>query len=150
MIASVEIQGLRLSIRCNSRERLAKTRAELEAWLGDSISHRADSHEDPEKQLKQAWQSRNERSRAQVPLPAELHDEVRAMLLDRMRAWCDEPIPTLGGKTPRQAVGTAAGRDDVSLLLFRQQQIFDRGQGLPPLDLAEIWADLGLTPPAAT
>jgi hypothetical protein len=68
------------------------------------------------------------------------------MMVDRMRSWLDEPIPMLNGKTPRAAVRTKKGRDDVIHLLTRQQQIFASEPSLPPIDLRTIWAELNLPP----
>jgi hypothetical protein len=43
------------------------------------------------------------------------------MILDFKRRhyadWLDQPLPALGGKTPRVAVRTKAGREQVDLLL---------------------------------
>jgi hypothetical protein len=54
----------------------------------------------------------------------------------------------LGGKTPRQAVRTERGRDDVTLMLVRQQSLFEQGAGMPSIDLTDVWHELGLTPRA--
>jgi hypothetical protein len=50
-------------------------------------------------------------------LPAEVAAQVQAMMLARMRDWLVEPIPMLGGKTPRHAASTERGRNDVTLML---------------------------------
>jgi hypothetical protein len=79
-------------------------------------------------------------------MPAEVAQQIQATLLERMRTWVDEPVPMLSGKTPREATRTARGRDDVTLMLVHQQQLFDAGEGLPKIDLTEIWRTLGLQP----
>jgi hypothetical protein len=55
-------------------------------------------------------------------------------------------IPALGGKTPRQAVKTAAGRLKVSALLrdFENLEAHKRQSGEPYCDVARIRAELGL------
>jgi len=58
--------------------------------------------------------------------------------------WLDQPIPMLGGKTPRQAVRTARGREQVDALL----KTIENGEArLAPgarLDLRPMRRELGL------
>ena len=53
--------------------------------------------------------------------PADLPPEAAAQLQDHFDRicmnWLDENIPALGGKTPREAVATAAGRAKVLRLI---------------------------------
>jgi hypothetical protein len=65
-----------------------------------------------------------------------------------MRKWLDDPIPMLGGRTPREAARSERGRDTLTHMLVRQQEVFAAGQGLPVVDLSEIWKELGLQPRA--
>jgi len=151
LAASITLKGSRLQIRCNSRRRLDETKALVEKDLVGAITHQADSFEDPSASLDEAWERRLERPAAEKPppeLPPEAAQAVRDMLLERMRRWIDEPIPLLSGKTPREAVRSADGRDKVSHLLFRQAQAFRDGPSGAGLDLDEVWRELGLTPPA--
>lgn len=149
-IATLELTDGTMDVKCNSRRRLDEMKGRLANLLGDAAVHRLDSHEDPSKHIEEAWHDRGKSPPTPEPkpeLPPEANEALRAMLLERMRRWIDEPIPVLGGKTPRQAVRSAAGRDHVTLLLCRQQEIFDGGGGLPAVDLTEIWSSLGLRRP---
>jgi hypothetical protein len=137
-----------LSVQCDSRERLQTIKIRLNELLGDTLTHRADAYEDPAVSVQRARKSgeRPASPREAPELPKDVAVRMQAVVLERMRDWLDEPVPMLGGKTPRQAARTERGRDDVTLMLVQQQQLFDRGGGMPKIDLTEIWHSLGLTP----
>jgi len=148
-IAQLKLDGTTLRVRCNSRRRLDEMKTLVEKHLAGAIVHRLDSHQDPSVQIEEAWANRTKRPRPpedRPELPPEAQKAIEQHLLEQMRRWIDEPIPLLGGKTPRQAVRSSVGRDHVTHLLFRQQEIFTQGSGLPAIDLTEIWTTLGLTP----
>ncbi|HEX7478375.1 MAG TPA: MbcA/ParS/Xre antitoxin family protein [Polyangiales bacterium] len=149
LLARLVLRGRKLSVECNSRKRLENTKALLQDALGAALLHRADTHTDPQVLLKDARnQDHTASPMPQLEFPPEAKLQIQALLLERMRRWLDEPIPMLGGKTPRQAVRTERGRDDVTLMLTHQQQLFAAGPGVPPIDLREIWQALGLEPRA--
>jgi hypothetical protein len=61
--------------------------------------------------------------------------------------WPDEPIPALGGKTPRQAIRTPAGMERVKGLLrgyeaSETQQA--RREGRRAISYAFLWKALGI------
>jgi hypothetical protein len=62
--------------------------------------------------------------------------------------WCDDVIPALGGLTPRQAIGTAAGLERVKGLL-REYESGERRQseqqGRPAVSYQFLWDALGLS-----
>ncbi len=61
--------------------------------------------------------------------------------------WADSTIPALGGKTPRQAVRSAKGRDDVAVMLLEQERLMRRTPFGGSIDYAAVWTDLGLQHP---
>jgi hypothetical protein len=74
--------------------------------------------------------------------------EIIAQALRRSYAnWADEPIPVLGGKTPRQAIATPAGLERVKGLL-REYEAGEaeqaRAQGRPEVSFQFLWDALGL------
>lgn len=146
LAATLVLQRSELEVQCDSRERLQALKQRLRWLCGDSLKHRADSFEDPTTSKSRAPSARQRIARPASELPAELAKEVQAMLLAHMRTWVDQPIPMLGGKTPRQAARTERGRDVVTHMLIQQQQRFDKGEDLPAIDLTEIWHSLGLQP----
>ena len=56
--------------------------------------------------------------------------------------WADEPLPALGGKTPREAVRSAAGKEQVIKML----KDFEHGEAANdiPFDFSFLWDTLGL------
>lgn len=79
-------------------------------------SHRADTFEDPEVALRERRGKAS--STAETDLPPEVEQEVIGQFLrEHYTKWIDEPVPALGGKTPREASRTAAGRKRVAALV---------------------------------
>ena len=69
-------------------------------------------------------------------------------LMDRqMRHWLDDHIPALGGKTPRQAVRTKAGRKQVIDLLHGQENLTHSSPGGRTYDFTWLYRELGLQVP---
>ena len=59
--------------------------------------------------------------RISKPEPVEITPELAASLQEMIdkqyMEWIDTPLPVLSGKTPRQACGTSAGREQVAMLI---------------------------------
>jgi hypothetical protein len=91
---------------------------------------------------------RRKRDRAEPPLPPEVMAELMEKAIRQSYAtWADEPIPALGGKTPRQAIGTPAGLERVKGLLrgyeaSETQQA--RREGRRAISYAFLWKALGI------
>ncbi|WP_461393841.1 YecA family protein [Deferrisoma sp.] len=84
------------------------------------------------------------------PMAPEADEAIRRVLREHYEAWPDHPLPALGGKTPREAVRTAKGREQVEALLktiMEGEAQRARRQGGRPLDLGFLWKTLGLEPP---
>jgi hypothetical protein len=151
--ARIEIEGDTLRAATNSRQRLEQTRRLLEDTLGDRIEHRADTFTEPNPILRADGMQPAPKLDGK-PLPPEVCAALAEVLRERLTRWLDEPIPALGDKTPRQAVRSQRGRQDVATLLLKQEQIFARGSGpelTEALDFPALWAALGLDypPPVA-
>jgi hypothetical protein len=52
-----------------------------------------------------------------VEMTPELADSLQEMMNKHYMGWLDTPIPALSNKTPRQAVKTMAGRQEVTMLI---------------------------------
>jgi hypothetical protein len=74
--------------------------------------------------------------------------EVAAALVafknEEYRAWLDQEIPALGGKTPRQAVKTPARRRQVEVILKEIEHRESREPEGARFDVRRLRADLGL------
>jgi hypothetical protein len=62
------------------------------------------------------------------------------------RDTLDQPVPALGGKTPRQAVCTAAGRKKVVewLELIENRSVGHPDASLSDYDFRWMWDELGI------
>ena len=73
---------------------------------------------------------------------------MHAVLDQHYRKILDEPIPMLGGKTPRQAVRSKTGRPKVLAWLKYLENSNARHRGpddpMATYDLSWLWAELGL------
>lgn len=150
LIADLELTPKHLVVRCNSRERLRRMKEHLDELLAGVAKHKLDSHEDLQRALEESLRRpRRTRPLEQDPadVPPEVKQAVHQIMRQQMVAWLDTPIPLLDGKTPRQAVRSGKGRDDVTHLLVRQQQGFNANPETAGIDLSEIWEALGLSPP---
>jgi hypothetical protein len=140
VIGTARLAGDSLRLETNSCERADVLRRRVEEACGDLVRHRAREHADP---LSPAV-------RADAPdLPEEPPPPEVAKLLLEMKerhyaTWPDEPLPALRGKTPRQAVRTAQGRDAVDVLLKEMENHERRWDGGAAFDVSRLRRELGL------
>ncbi len=122
-------------------------RAWFEALAGSAVEHLTREIVDP--RSPQALAAAADRGPAPPPdLDPQALGELMSQVLHRSYAnWADEPIPALGGKTPRQAIATPAGLERVKGLL-RQYEAGEaaqaRAQGRPEISFQFLWDALGL------
>ena len=58
--------------------------------------------------------------------------------------WPDHNLPALGGKTPRQAIATARGREEVDVLLKEMEQHEQRAPQGAVFDFSMLRRELGV------
>ena len=147
ILGHLTIEGSALTVEVNSNERAKRIRKEIEKRLGTGVTFVRSVFTSIEKAM--------EEGRAKGPRPPSREDEelwedpeVKAHLLELIQrqyeAWADEKIPALGGKTPRQAVKSAAGRKKVEVLLADAEAGGMPGDPETPLDLGFLRRELGL------
>jgi hypothetical protein len=146
VLGTITVREARLRLECQSRQRLKQGRRMLEKAARGSVKHLGDSFESLE-----AARARfaGEPATAAPPIPPEVEREaVRQMQESHYNRWPDEKLPALGGKTPRQAVKSRAGRAAVIRLLREMQD--DEDQHARPsqhaFDFNRIRRALGLEP----
>jgi hypothetical protein len=134
--------------------RTAKAADDNRAWLesvaGDSVRFLLRDSMAP---MSPAAQEASRRRKPEPDFLQTLLREERNRLMQQLHEqiyerWADEPIPLLGGKTPRELVETADGRERVGRLLkdyeageARRARAEDR----EPVDFGFLWARVGLS-----
>lgn len=80
------------------------------------------------------------------PVPEELNDAALDFYARHYRDWLDEPVPALGGRTPRQAARIEAEHEGLTGLLKGLETMYTSAlsQGLPAYDPTWMWEELGL------
>ncbi len=156
VLGHVSIDGSRLTIEVNSQARAERVRSEVEARLGARAVHRSTTAQSPEALLREregrgggrdAQQSEEAREAEQQALLAipEVRAKIREMTVAHWEAWVDQPIPALGGRTPRQATETADGREALdALLLDFERQADPADPARDPADIVRLRKRLGL------
>ena len=144
----------RVALETMSRQRAERGRALLEAAAGPAVAYRATSSES----VARALDRRRARPGARDRRPARPVDEVppevaaeivQAFYERHYRGWLDEPLPALGGRTPREAAGLKSARPKLIALLKDMENLSarERLEGRPAYDFGWMWGELGLPRP---
>lgn len=142
ILGSIEIGEDRLVLSTNSRERCDKGRDLLLARLDGLIGQPLTLHRTPEQLLEERSGSGPE----PFELPPEVAEQALRSYLDHhYRQTLDEPLPYLGGKTPRQAASTKKGREQVISWLKSLENSEARRaarEGQRPYDFQWMWREM--------
>ncbi len=145
VLGHLRFQGGRLLLDCQSRQRLDRGRALLASLAPGSLKHLGDEFTD--------WRQAMEQSGSRPPgPPAEpLSPEVEREVIEEFytrhyAGWPDTPLPALGGRTPRDAVRTPDGREQVIALLKDFENGNERAHraGKYVYDFSGLQAELGI------
>lgn len=137
----LEKKGVVFSV--NSRQRADRGDALLSGILGQRVgkpSIRAES-------IEEMMASRRDAGPQELDIPEE---ERRAIVHDYLeghyRRALDEPVPALGGETPRAAVKTASGRLKVAeWLKSMENQTAKSNRDMASYDFSWLWTELGIS-----
>lgn len=146
--ATAALADRALVVETNSRERMERALADLRAALGPLIGEALTSHEDPAQMLQHAAPRQVIPPAGTPPLDApEMAEVIRQYKDAYYRRTLDEPVPMLGGKTPRQCARTKSGR----ARLVRWLKELENGElhgaaasGEPAYDFAWLWEELSV------
>ncbi|MBU4174900.1 MAG: SEC-C domain-containing protein [Actinobacteria bacterium] len=152
LLGTIRLGEERLTLETHSRERLVLGKRELEKILHGLLVHRADSIQDQAVMLEElantAGGGRPGKSpRGRKSISPETEKQVVGEYMEQHYAgWTDEPLPALGGKTPRQAAKTKRGRVKVDSLLkdFENREERRAFAGRPNYDFSGIREELGV------
>ena len=145
VLGSVELKGRTLLVTVNSAERVAKVQALIDAAAGDLLKSPLTTIRTVDQM--RADQRRDGPSEETDEIPPEIARQLMRDHLDKhYRETLDAPIPALGGKSPRQAVRTAAGREKViEWLKMLENRSAGHGEGpIAEYDFGWMWVELGL------
>jgi SEC-C motif len=138
VLGRIEIDDTRLAAEVNSAQRASEFKRLVSEQLGDKARYRVTEIQSIERLVAEA------RANPRAPTQADLDQaalmaqpEVQAHLRDILTrhydAWVDERLPALLGKTPREAVRTAAGREKVDALICDIERM---GPGMTAYDVS--------------
>ncbi|OIP92127.1 MAG: hypothetical protein AUK26_05380 [Syntrophaceae bacterium CG2_30_58_14] len=143
VLGTVNLYPDRLILECMSRERLERGKKRLQDLMPGTIRHRIDEFED----IHVAMERREGKGEQAKPLK---NEKARAMLASVMQkymfAWPDQALPALGGKTPREAAATKAGREKVLEFIkdMENGEARKKKAGEPSIDLGPLRRELGI------
>ena len=81
-------------------------------------------------------------------VPEVIAEAIEKVMLRSYANWTDEPIPALGGKTPRQAIESPSGLERVKGLLRRYEDgeaEMASSQGRRSISYQFLWDGLGIS-----
>ena len=121
VLGRIVIDGQRLTGEVNSAQRAATLRREIESRLGDDCQFKLDEIQDPDsimnKMAPGPGQMKKSKTQDELMRLPEVQEQLAQMVATHWEGWVDHGVPALGGKSPREAVKTADGREAVEALL---------------------------------
>jgi hypothetical protein len=138
----LRFEGEELVLEAMTKGASKRARKRIERLLGPMVHPGLTTHED----LAQAMKKPRPPSPPPVDLP-EADDFVLEHYERHYRAWLDESIPALDGRTPREAARSEALRPKLVGLLKGLEQMYARSleMGVPGYDPFWMWEELGLS-----
>jgi hypothetical protein len=123
VLGRIDIGGTQLAAEVNSGERAAEFKQLVSERLGEKARYRVTEIQSMERLLAEARakpprpDTQVDRDQAALMALPEVQAQLRGIMARHYEAWMDEKLPALQGKTPREAVRTAAGREKVEALI---------------------------------
>ncbi len=137
----------RIEVFYRTRTLADEGRAWFESVAGDAVRHLTREISDPRGAL--SGNDSDVKPKAPFDLPPEVVAEaIEKVLLRSYANWADEPIPALGGKTPRQAIESPSGLERVKGLLRSYEDSeaeMARSQGRRSISYQFLWDELGIS-----
>ena len=145
VLGSLELKGKSLLVTVNSIERAAKVEALVMQAAGERLKQPLTTIRTVEQMMAE---ERSERPAAGADeIPPQIARQITHDYLDKhYRETLDAPVPALGGKSPRQAVRSAVGREKVLewLKLIENRSAQDDDAAISEYDFGWMWSELGL------
>ena len=148
VLGSVRLEGKAVVLAANSVERAERGREMVSEALDALVGPPLTSMRTPEQVLAERPAEGEDEVVGEPPLPPEEAEAIMRETLDRhYRGLLGQPVPTLDGKSPRQAARSKAGRRKVAeWLKYLENQTAHRaaGGGMPAYDFGWMWEELKL------
>ena len=145
VMGSLELKGKTLLVTVNSAVRAAKVEALVTEACGELLKRPLTAIRTVEQMRSEHHEDRPRDGAEEIP-PEIARQIMRDHLDKHYRETLDAPIPALGGKSPRQAVRSAAGREKVIdwLKLLENRSAGRGGDPIAEYDFGWMWVELGL------
>ena len=122
VLGRIIIHGRKMEVEVNSDKRAETIKKEIEKRLGSRAKYKTTEIRSLESMmdegLKKGLDAGTQPGQNDLMQLPEVQEQMRHILQGHWQNWVDERIPALGGKTPRQAVKTADGKESVEALLL--------------------------------
>ncbi len=142
----------KLTVETNSVARGERGRDLVEGFAGEAVRFVAASHEDPTESVRERLRAGDEVPPPDEEIPAEVLEDLTLCHQARhYRQWVDQPVPVLGGETPRAAASRPELRTRLVELIRGIEGLYQEAlsHNQPAYDPSWMWEELGLSPAAA-
>jgi hypothetical protein len=141
IVGVARLGGSSLRLETNSLARADRLRRRLEEACGELLRHRLREHASP---FAEAGEGEERPAQPPPAPPPEVAEALREWIERHYASWMDEPLPALGGQTPRAAARTGEGRERVNALLKMIEHRGAEPAGPPMPDVARMRRELGI------
>jgi len=133
LLGTIVIDGRNLTVTVNSAERAEKIRKEIETRLDKGLRYKTTVIQSTDYMLRERRRTQGGEDIAGsehyelMKLP-EVREQLARMIAAHWKGWINEKLPALGGRSPRQAVKDADGRESVEALLVSAERDAERDE----------------------
>lgn len=140
----------RIKVSYHTQKYADEGRPWFEAVAGGAVTYVSREISDPKGILANMQPNDGKETSEPTPLPPEILTELIEKRIQQLYVnWADEPLPILSDRTPREAIQTPEGLEQVKFLLHtyehgEAQQA--KAQHRAPVSYEFLWQSLGITP----
>ena len=149
VLGSISIEGKQMTVDVNSEGREKRIKEEIDSRMGSRAAFKVTDIRSLESLMEEgaAGSGAPEMDEDALQQTPEVQEAIKEVLTQHWQGWLDTAIPALKGKTPREAVRSAHGREAVQTLL-RDIEASDARSNMPVSQQPYVdWAkrELGLS-----
>ncbi len=148
VFGSLKLEESALRFSTNSLARKERGNEILTAALGNLIGAGLTSLTNVQDALNRARETASTKAGTDDSVPPEVAaDVLRQFYNQHYCEWIGMPLPALDGRSPKDAVRTKSGEDEVVALLKTVENMDARrcrASGEPPYDFSWLWSELGI------